>query len=158
MICSSFTDRIYPKNAKKHIKKVIKWSKIKILKNYWNLSRYRPKDNIFKTLCSYAKNYVLEVKNLIKSSKIVKYGPQIVKNAYTLHTPKLIAVTLFFLSFSFFFLPLKRIPTCRCLLAREWRHRISIFGLGHFFGREPRFSDFSVCSKIKSRIIFKFEI
>ena len=44
------------------------------------MSRYRPKDNIFKTLCSYAKNYVHEVKNSIKSSKIVKNGPQIVKN------------------------------------------------------------------------------
>merc|ERR1712223_964737 len=42
--------------------------------------RYRPKDNIFKTLRSYAKNYVHEVKNSIKSSKIVKNGPQIVKN------------------------------------------------------------------------------
>ena len=44
------------------------------------MSRYRPKDNIFKTLGSYAKNYVHEVKNSIKSSKIVKNGPQIVKN------------------------------------------------------------------------------
>ena len=31
-------------------------------------------------LYSYAKNYVHEVKNLIKSSKIVKNGPQIVRN------------------------------------------------------------------------------
>merc|ERR1712156_70378 len=62
------------KNAlKKAIKKL---SKIKIE----NVSRYRPKDTIFKTLCSYAKNYVHEVKNSIKSSKIVKNGPQIVKN------------------------------------------------------------------------------
>ena len=44
------------------------------------MSRYRPKDNIFKTLGSYAKNYVHEVKNSIKSSKIAKNGPQIVKN------------------------------------------------------------------------------
>ena len=44
------------------------------------MSRYRPKDNIFETLCSYAKNYVHEVKNSIKSSKIFKNGPQIVKN------------------------------------------------------------------------------
>ena len=43
-------------------------------------SRYRPKDNIFKTLCSYAKNYVHEVKKSIKCSKIVKNGPEIVKN------------------------------------------------------------------------------
>ena len=44
------------------------------------MSRYRPKDNIFKTLYSYARNYVHEVKNSIKSSKIVKDGSQIVKN------------------------------------------------------------------------------
>ena len=44
------------------------------------MSRYRPKDNILKTLGSYAKNYVHEVKNSIKSSKIIKNGPQIVKN------------------------------------------------------------------------------
>ena len=44
------------------------------------MSRYRPKDNIFKTLRSYAKNYVHELKNSIKSSKNVKNGPQIVKN------------------------------------------------------------------------------
>ena len=44
------------------------------------MSRYKPKHNIFKTLCSYAKNYVHEVKNSIKSSKIVKNCPQIVKN------------------------------------------------------------------------------
>ena len=44
------------------------------------MSRYRPKDNIFKTLCSYAKNYVHEVKKSITSSKIVKNCPQIVKN------------------------------------------------------------------------------
>lgn len=31
-------------------------------------------------LYSYVKNYVHEVKNLIKSSKIVKNGPQIVRN------------------------------------------------------------------------------
>ena len=40
------------------------------------MSRYRPKDNIFKTLGSYAKNYVHEVKNSIKSSKIVKKTPK----------------------------------------------------------------------------------
>ena len=54
------------------------------LSKFWktieNVSRYRPKDNIFKTLCSYAKKYVHEVKNLIKLSKIVKNGPQIIKN------------------------------------------------------------------------------
>ena len=44
------------------------------------MSRYRPKDNIFKTLGSYAKNYAHEVKNSIKSSKIFKNGPKIVKN------------------------------------------------------------------------------
>ena len=38
--------------------------------NFENMSRYRPKDNIFKTLCSYAKNYVHEVKKSIKCSKI----------------------------------------------------------------------------------------
>ena len=32
-------------------------------------------DNIFEILCSYAKNYVHEVKNSIKSSKIVKKWP-----------------------------------------------------------------------------------
>ena len=42
--------------------------------------RYRPKDNIFKTLGSYAKNYVHKVKNSIKSSKNVKNGLRIVKN------------------------------------------------------------------------------
>ena len=31
--------------------------------------RYRPNNNIFKTLGSYTKNYVREVKNSIKSSK-----------------------------------------------------------------------------------------
>ena len=41
------------------------------------MSRYRAKNNIFKTLHSYAKNYVHEVKNSIKSSKIVKNDPQI---------------------------------------------------------------------------------
>ena len=44
------------------------------------MSRYRPKDNIFKTLGSYAKNYVLEVKISIKLSKIFKNDPQIAKN------------------------------------------------------------------------------
>ena len=45
------------------------------------MSRYYiPKDNIFKTLCSYAKNYVHELKNSIKLSKIVQNGPEIVKN------------------------------------------------------------------------------
>ena len=39
--------------------------------------RYRPNNNIFKTLGSYTKNYVREVKNSIKSSK---NGHQIVKN------------------------------------------------------------------------------
>ena len=39
------------------------------------MSRYRPKDTIFKTLGSYAKNFVHEVKNSIKSSKMVKNGP-----------------------------------------------------------------------------------
>ena len=68
--CSSFTDRKYQKNVKKYLKNAIKWSKIKILKNYLKLSRYRPKDNIFKTSCSYAKNYVHEVNNSLKSSKM----------------------------------------------------------------------------------------
>ena len=44
------------------------------------MSRYRPKDNIFKTLGSYAKNYVHEVKKSIKFSKNLKNGPEIVKN------------------------------------------------------------------------------
>ena len=34
--------------------------------------RYRPKDNMFKTLCSYAKNYICEVKNSIKSKMALK--------------------------------------------------------------------------------------
>ena len=45
---------------------------MKFWKTIEKVSRYRPKDSIFKTLCSYAKNYVHEVKNSIKSSKIVK--------------------------------------------------------------------------------------
>ena len=40
-----------------------------------------------------------------------------------------------------------------CDLEYECPNRISIFGLGPFFWREPRFSDFLVCSKTKSRII-----
>ena len=36
--------------------------------------------------------------------------------------------------------------------------RILIFGLGPFFGPKTRFSKFLICSKTKSRIIFKFEI
>ena len=36
------------------------------------MSRYRPKDNIFKTLCSYAKNYVHEVKKKSKNQKLSK--------------------------------------------------------------------------------------
>ena len=56
------------------------------------MSRYRPKDNIFKTLSSYAKNYVHEVKKQIKSSKIVKNGPQIVKNE---NFPKMFVFLLF---------------------------------------------------------------
>ena len=43
-------------------------------------------------------------------------------------------------------------------LEYECLNRISIFGPWPFFGREPRFSDCSVCSKTMSRIIFKFEI
>ena len=36
--------------------------------------------------------------------------------------------------------------------------RILIFGLGPFFGPKTRFSKFLICSRSKSRIIFKFEI
>ena len=42
----------------------------------------RPKDYIFKTLCSYAKNYEHEVNISTKASKIVKNSPQIVKNEH----------------------------------------------------------------------------
>ena len=77
--CSSFTDRKYPKNVKKYLKKGHKIVKnLNFEKTIENVSRYRPKVNIFKTLCS--KNYVHEVNNSIKSSKIVKNGLQIVKN------------------------------------------------------------------------------
>ena len=36
--------------------------------------------------------------------------------------------------------------------------KILIFGLGPFFGPRIRFSEFLICSKTKSWIIFKFEI
>ena len=44
--------------------------KSKFWKTIENVSWYRPKDHIFKTLGSYAKNYAQKVKNSIKSSKI----------------------------------------------------------------------------------------
>ena len=50
------------------IHKIVKNQNLeKLLK--WCLDIDRPKDNIFKTLCSYAKNYVHEVKKSIQSSK-----------------------------------------------------------------------------------------
>ena len=48
-----------------------------MLKTIEHVFRYRHDNNIFKTLGSYTKNYVREVKNSIKSSK---NGHQIVKN------------------------------------------------------------------------------
>ena len=76
--CSSFTDRKYLKNTQKYLKKAIKCSKIKMSKWYWKVSCYRskPKDHIFKTLGSYARNYLGHEKN----DNLVKNCPQIVKN------------------------------------------------------------------------------
>ena len=81
ILCSWVDGQKIPEKRQKiPLKRPWNGQKIEFWKTIENLSSYRPKDNIFKTLGSYAKNYVHEVKNSIKSSKIVKNGPQIVKN------------------------------------------------------------------------------